>query len=227
MAKNTFKQDIFEGEKVVIFTTNGKYTYDVMVDERIWFEYLHMHSWTVNKKADGRLEIKTSIKSVSKALYRIIAEKEFGEILTYNRQIDHINRNALDNRIKNLRPVCQRFNANNISSKRDLIFFRRHRYKNKLYEKGVYVVQTNINGEIYIKSFTTMNAAEEYRDNVIKPLKEKELEKIVKKDRDIEFERGLLMKLQHGELDEIKSVLLKYGLTIDKKIKDIQIPFGI
>ena len=37
---------------------------------------------------------------------------------------------------------------------------------------------------------------------------------MLKKERDIEFERGLMFKLEKGEKNEILNVLKKYGLKV-------------
>lgn len=209
---NSFKYAEIDGEVVVIFTTNGKYKVDVIVDEDYWVNYINKYSWTACRKADGRFEVRTNINGASKILYRLIAEKVYGELLIYGRQIDHKNRNHLDNRKSNLRPVCQRLNTNNITSKNEHIFTVKNNTKKRGYFE-TYKVNMNINGESYYEHFKTIEEAELYRDMVLYPLKAQEMLNIMKKDRDIEFERGLLLKIQSNELDEVYQILGKYNIA--------------
>jgi replication initiation and membrane attachment protein DnaB len=50
-------------------------------------------------------------------------------------------------------------------------------------------------------------------ENVIKS-RNRKIESLIKKCRDIEFERGLKNKLKSFEMDEIKEILKKYGLNL-------------
>jgi hypothetical protein len=205
---NEFRIEEVEGVECVIFKTNGKTELEVIVDRLTWFGYLNKYSWTVNGNKNntgrGSLEVKASINGVSKSIYRFIAETEFGELFTYGREIDHINLNPLDNRVCNLRPVSPRFNSNNKNRKNIYVQNNGTRFKASM----------NIDGVNHYKLFMTIEEAENYRDNVLIPLKEKEIIKLQKRDRDIEFERGLMSKIEHGELDEILEILNKHNIPI-------------
>ena len=77
--------------------------------------------------------------------------------------VDHINRIRTDNRIENLRWVTYCENSQNMSIHKD----------NKLKEqyihiyRNLYIFVKMINGVSYRKSFNTLEAAIEYRDNYL------------------------------------------------------------
>lgn len=202
--KNEYKIIEIDGKYYVEFVTNGKYQVNVIVDIEPWNNYLGQLNWTVCKQGK-RMEVKTSIGGSSIALHRYIVRKEFTELETYNRTVDHKNNNNLDNRIENFKLSNARLNGLNKASDKNYI------YAPKGYGKK-YKVQMNIDEKMYFAHFSTIEECEKYRDEVLMPIKEREIRLMEKKDRDIEFERGLVNKIQNGELDEIMAVLKKYNI---------------
>jgi hypothetical protein len=222
MATNPYKYLIYEGEECVEFETIGKNHYKVIVNKSCWDEYLSDFSWTAIV-SNSRVNVKTSINKQSQRLWRLIVEHGFEEIDYWGSTIDHINNNALDNRISNLRIFnTSLLNTTNINSK----------YKEKdmqyIHKQGRpiltgYKVHYNLGGETFYKNFSireygseqaALLEAKKYRDeNVIKS-RNRKIESLIKKCRDIEFERGLKNKLKAHEMDEIKEILKKYSLIL-------------
>lgn len=182
----------------------------VLADKETWFSYLHKYSWTASN-IYNKSYIKTSVKNSSKQIQRLIAEYEFDEIDYFGRTVDHINGDSTDNRLLNLRCVSQLTNSKNGSSKAGVDKY--------IYKNGKnYKVHMMIQYKSYHKSFITLEEAVEYRDNVLMPLKEEANIALLKKERDIEFERGLRDKISYGENDEIINVLQKYGVLEGRKL---------
>lgn len=200
-AINPYRYEMYEGEEVVIFTTRGKYMRDIIVDKRTWEEYLYQYSWTGNENGSS-FSAKTSIKGTSISLRRIIFEREFPVLMTYGREVDYINRNELDNRVANIRSVTARFNGTNVTTTKQNVYFQQGRWK----------CHMNIDGKIYVEMFDTKQEALDYRNNVLMPIKKKKQKEMLKKERSIEFERGLMLKLEAGEKDEVLAILEKYGI---------------
>lgn len=212
---NKFKYIVLNNEKCVLFTTSGKYKKEVLVDSSTWDSYLNKYNWTVINRPNYPI-IKTSINKLSVRIYRLIIEKEYSELDYWGKSIDHINNNSLDNRLRNLRIYTSKLNSTNVSSKNKkndmhLIFAQYSKTKKRgIYING-YKVQTNIFDEVIYKHFGTIQEAKDFRDQFVIPYIEKKISDMEKKNRDIEFERGLRDKLQNGELGEVRHILEKYG----------------
>lgn len=212
-AKNSYTVEYLDDEECVTFITEGKNKFEVIVDKDSWFSYLQGYKWTGIKDSNGRCSCATSIKGITTTIHKIIIKEVYEEFWTYGRVVDHINNKPLDNRTKNLRVVSYQFNSGNVGSKKGEMA--------NIYLSGnkkTYSTSMNINGEKCHASFKELDDAKNYRDNVLIPLKEKELKSLEKKERDIEFERGLLTKLLENEGEEILRVLNKYGIAIEKSL---------
>lgn len=85
----------------------GKY-YEYVIQEKILKQ---------NKDTKGYLLVKLNKDGVSKnkRVHRLVAESFLGDI--YNKEIDHLNTNKIDNRVENLRIVTSKENSNNPISK--------------------------------------------------------------------------------------------------------------
>ena len=220
---NTFQYIVYEGQECVQFQTTGKYRVDVLVDRDAWDNYLSQHTWTVTMNKSGRASVKTSIDNYTCFIWRLIIEHTYGELDYWGRTIDHINNNPLDNRISNLRLCNAMLNGANISSKFDDEDRRYiHENKNKTGGLAGYKIHFNVGGKAYyVASFSVseygspaaaLNAAKEYRDKHILQERERIIQEIERKSRNIEFERGLRDKLAVGETDEIVQILERYGI---------------
>ncbi|MCI2105416.1 MAG: hypothetical protein LKK00_01665 [Intestinimonas sp.] len=219
MAINPYRYLTYEGEECVEFETVGKNKFKVIVDKKCWDEYLSNYSWTaiISK---SRVNVKTSINKQSQRIWRLIIEHEKEEIDYWGSTIDHENNNPLDNRLSNLRIFnTSLLNTTNVSSK----------YKKSdmqyIHKQGRpkivgYKVHYNLGGKTFYKNFSirdygseeaALSAAKQYRDNVVLKSREKTINDLVKKCRDVEFERGLKNKIQASEIDEIIKILKKYG----------------
>lgn len=222
MAKNPYKYLTYEGKECVEFETNGKNKYKVIVNRSSWESYLSDYSWTAIV-VNSRVNVKTSINKQSQSIWRVIVECEYEELDYWGSTIDHKNNNPLDNRISNLRIFnTALLNSTNISSK----------YKEKdmqyIYRQGRpistgYKVHYNLGGETFYKNFgikqygtdqLALSAARNYRDTIVLQARENLIENLIKKCRDIEFERGLINKMKAGEMKEVKDILGKYGLYL-------------
>lgn len=217
-ANNPYEYVVYEGFECVEFETTGKYKYKVLVDKDIWEEYLKNFSWTAIPQKN-RINVKTSICKQSKAIWRVIAEYVYSELDCWGTTIDHINRNPLDNRKANLKPYnATILNSTNISSKyadKDMQYI----FKNG----SGYKIHFNLAGETDYTQFSSfkygtkesaLEEAKKYRDTVIIPKRERIIEEMIQKTRNVEFERGLRDKIAAGEIHEIISILEEYGICV-------------
>ena len=138
--------------------------------------------------------MKTSINKLSKGLHRVIVEHEKLEIDYWGNTIDHKNNNSLDNRSSNLRIYNSKLNTTNIKRKFDGIH-RQH--------GGGYKVHINIFDEVVYKNFETKKEAQGWFAHEATPYIEAKIIEMIKKTRDIEFERGLRDKLNNNEKEEV------------------------
>lgn len=220
---NTYQYIFYEGQECVQFQTTGKYKFDVIVDRDAWDNYLSNHTWTVSMNKSGRASVKTSISNDTVFIWSFIIEHEYDEVEYWGKTIDHINNNPLDNRLSNLRIYNAMLNGSNISSKfddHDRRFI--HEVKNKNGALSSYKVHYNIGGKPFYKgSFSVekygsqeaaLYAAKVYRDEYVIQERERIIQEIERKSRNIEFERGLRDKLSAGEEDEIIQILERYGI---------------
>jgi hypothetical protein len=209
MAKNEHKEVVIDGTACIEFKCDGKNQVWVLVDKITWDKYLHQYHWTAIKKGNY-ITVKTSNKKHSLKLTKIIAEQEYSEIDYWGNTIDHINNNPLDNRLKNLRIYNSKLNATNIKSK----FKTDNNHLIHEQPGGKYKVHTNIFDETLYRHFQTLDEARKYRDEHVIPYIENKIEEMKKKTRDIEFERGLRDKLKNSEMDEVLTILRKYGVVV-------------
>jgi hypothetical protein len=208
MAKNKYKEVLVDGITCIEFISDGKNQKRVFVDKKAWDEYLHEYHWTAIKK-DNHITIKSSKDKHSVRLYRVIVEHEYSELDYWGNTIDHKNNNPLDNRLANLRIYNSKLNATNIKSK----FQSDNNHLIHVQPGGGYKVHTNVFDETIYKNFRTLEEARAYRDQVVIPYIEAKVTEMIKKTRDIEFERGLRGKLKNNEKEEILELLRKYGIV--------------
>lgn len=218
-ALNNYVVKFIDNKNCIIFVTGGKNQVEVIVDLETWQNYLHKYHWTAIKN-DNYIQVKTSVNKHSVRLHRMIVENEYSEIDYWGNTIDHINNNPLDNRIANLRIYNSKLNSTNIRSKYadeglHLIYPQLSKVNDEKIVCG-YKVHTNIFDETVYKNFQTVEEAIKYRDSVVLPYIEIRLNDLIKKTRNIEFERGLRDKLNNNEVEEIISILEKYNFKVTK-----------
>lgn len=207
-AKNEFSEILMDGEVCVEFITGGQRKLPVLVDKAAWYEYLSEYHWTINKRGNY-FTVKSSKDKHSIRLHKFIIEHEYSELDYWGNTIDHINNNTLDNRLKNLAIANGKLNTTNIASK-----FRQENNHLIHKQKGdTYKVHTNINDEtIYRGGFKTIEEARQFRDEEVLPYLLEVRNEMIKKQRDIEFERGLRDKLDNNEISEVHKILKKYKI---------------
>lgn len=74
---------------------------------------------------------------------------------------------------------------------------------------GGYTVQTNVFDETIYANIRTKRGTWAYRDQYVGPLVESRIAEMLKKTRDIEFERGLRDKLKQCQGDKVLGILGK------------------
>ena len=216
---NEYEYIELEGEKCVRFKTNKTHTAYVIVDRESWDAYLSDYSWIGGKSSSGRIDAKTTIEGGAQwYLYKLIVDKEFDELDSWNRTIDHKNHDPLDNRKSNLLPCPPILNSTNISSKytdSDEMYIRKQAY-------GGYKFECYIAKERHYKQFSpkiygsdelAYKAAKDYRDHWLRFERPALIAKAEKKCRFIEFERGLRDMLRSDEQTDIVDILAKYGIN--------------
>lgn len=221
IGSNPYEEKIVDGQECVVFQTVGKEVHDVIVDKKSWYDYLKQYSWTAIKSG-SRINVKTSIHKQSSRLWRVIVEHEYDELDWWGVTVDHINNNPLDNRICNLRLYnAAILNSTNISSKyeeSDMQYIHRNGSKDK---PSGFKIHYNLAGKTFYKNFgvsdygsveNAIRAAQRYRDEVVLRERESVINEMVKKTRNVEFERGLRDKLRAGEKDEVMTILKKYDV---------------
>lgn len=207
-AKNKFSEIIVDDEVCVEFITGGKIEIPVLVDKEAWYSYLYKYHWTIIKRGNY-YTVKSSNDKHPIRLHKFIIEHEYSELDYWGNTIDHINNNTFDNRLKNLAIANGKLNTTNIASK----FQQENNHLIHKQRGDTYKVHTNINDEtIYKGGFKTIEEARQYRDEVVIPYLEKIRTEMIKKQRDIEFERGLRDKLDNGEISEVHEILKKYNI---------------
>jgi len=207
--ENSYKEVMIDGTACIEFITGGKIQERVLVDQKPWYEYLHQYHWTAIKK-DNRITVVSTINNRPQVrLYRVIVEHENPELDWWGNTIDHRNNNPLDNRQINLEIGNSKFNTTNIKSK----FEGENNHLIHKLIRGGYKIHTNVFDETIYKSFDTLEKARAYRDQVVIPYIESRIVDMIKKTRDIEFERGLRDKLNSNEKGEVLEILKKYGIT--------------
>lgn len=207
-AKNKYSEKVVDGEACIEFITEGKRRLPVLVDKKDWYEYLHRFHWTTIKKGNY-ITVKSSDNKHSIRLHKFIIEHNYSELDYWGNTIDHINNNTLDNRLKNLTIANGKLNTTNIKSK----FLEENNHLIHKQKGETYKVHTNINDEtIYKGGFSSVEEARQYRDEVVIPYLEEKRNEMIKKQRDIEFERGLRDKLDNNEKGEVLEILKKYKL---------------
>jgi len=207
MKANEYKEVIIEGATCVEFISGGKFQKNVWVDKKAWDEYLHEYHWTAIKNGKY-FTIKSSKNKHSVRLHRVIIEHEYSELDYWGNTIDHRNNNSLDNRLKNLRIYNSKLNATNIKSK----FESDNDHLIHKQRGGGYKIHTNVFDETIYYNFKTKEEAREYRDREVIPYIKARVSEMIKKTRDIEFERGLRDKLNNNEKEQALDILRKYGI---------------
>ena len=94
---------------IEIFLTKGKST---MVDSED-YELVSQYNWYASESEKGRFYAKSYSNGKRLFLHRVLMNASKGY------EVDHINRNTLDNRRKNLRVCTSSQNSQNISSHKD------------------------------------------------------------------------------------------------------------
>ena len=218
---NRFTECVCEGEPCVVFWTEGKLQCKVTVDRSDWYSYLKDYSWTAIKQ-NNRIEVKTSVNKQSQRIWRMIIEHRYRELDYWGATIDHVNNDPLDNRLSNLRifhaPIL---NSTNVSSKYQTTGMQYIHRQGSAAKPSGYKVHYNVMGQTFYKNFSALEygtvekalkAAKKYRDDVVLRQRDQIITEMIKKTRDIEFERGLRDKLQAGEREEVKMILQQYGI---------------
>ena len=70
--------------------------------------------------------------------------------------------------------------------------------------------------KLIIKISKSLEDAKDYRNREVPKNRNRVLEDLIKKNRDIEFERGFKDKLKNGEIEEITEIMSNYGYDLVK-----------
>ena len=224
--ENKFREVMYDGEECIVFQTIGVNVYDVIVDKKMWYDLLKNYSWTA-LKSGNRVTVKTSINNTSITIWKVIIQNTKSELDIWGTTIDHINNNPLDNRLSNLRIYNSAIlNSANVASKYkndDMQYIQPQKSSGRI---NGYKVHYNVGGKVYYKHFgireyktetAALEAAKKYRDEECVKSKEAIIQSMIKKTRDIEFERGLRDKINAGEITEVIDILKKYGIEANEK----------
>lgn len=174
---------------------------DILIDIEVYNEIYKDNTWAVNTAGylkNGKGEL----------LHLLIFKYYYGELFLIGRNIDHINRNKLDCRIRNLRSLSIAANMKNTIGKyitKSSKFKYRVRYKDN---------HKDINKTFSIKDYKNeeecIEKIQDYIDKEIVQYKENAIKDEMKKIRDVELERGIIEKRNNGEYDEIYTIILKH-----------------
>jgi hypothetical protein len=197
--KNEYTDCIIDGEEVVIMMPNNQKDnlIEVIVPKDAWVEYLCEGSWSIQWERLNESKIKNiqaRIGGTIKPIHRAIFEYYYDEEKYYNKQIDHKNNNPLDNRITNLRAVPSNINGIN------------KEIKIREVEKGVFQILVTIGEKTFNKKFYNIESAKQFEKEVIK-YREREIDRLLKYDRHVEFKRGLELMIDNNEVEIIKKIL--------------------
>lgn len=218
---NEYEYIELEEEACVRFKTKGVNTVYVIVDKESWEAYLRNYSWIGGKDSSGRIDAKTTVEGGAQwYLYKLIVEREFDELDSWNRTIDHKNHNPRDNRKSNLLPCSPILNSTNVTSKyadTDDMYIRKQR-------SSGYKFECHVAKKRYYKHFSpknygsdegAYNAAKAYRDQWLEHEYPVLVAEVERKCRLIEFERGLRDMQRNDEQTDIAGILAKYGINGD------------
>jgi hypothetical protein len=202
--KNDYREYLIGGEQIVLMTPNNLKgnVVEVIVPKKVWEEKLCNVNWGIQweRKDDTKIKlIQARIDGTIKPIHRAIYEYYHGKEQCYNRQIDHLNNNPLDNRLCNLRAVPSAINGINKAMR-----------INKT-SKGTFKVYITIGEDKYQKEFYNLEDAKEYQKE-IEELRKKEIDTLLKYDRYAEFKRGLEDMIKHGEMFIVRKILSDKGI---------------
>lgn len=148
--------------------TKNKYT---IVDDED-FDYLNQYNWYYKENRKGGYGVAASRLGSSKN--KIVRMHRFILNAPEHLQVDHINRNPLDNRKHNLRLANHQQNSQNIAKRKTSANKYKGIYKRNDGRRKCWVAQIKYNGKnIYIGSFFTQeDAAKAYDVYAFKLFKE-------------------------------------------------------
>ena len=142
------------------------------------YETISLYRWTIKKDEQGNFRVRcTSSEYRGKDLHLLLFSYDTKQFV-----VDHINRNPLDNRKKNLRITTHSINSTNAkarsNSKTNIrgVYYRPER---KGISKPSWICEWSINGKRHTKTFScnkygfdkAFQMAKEYRENKLKEMK--------------------------------------------------------
>jgi hypothetical protein len=165
-----------------------------VVDEDVYNNIVKKYEWNIF--ANNGYKIVRKKGNIARTLHDLICEEKYSVIDRQGLVVDHINRNALDNRLTNLRLVPQSINAIN----RTIPSIRKESFRGRDYytfearlNKKVYKIRRNINNPNSYKEVVN------FREEFIK-LRNEYINNQIDNYRIIEFIRGVNnMKSLYGE----------------------------